>query len=96
MILHLVLFKLKPEVDAAKLDEMVAATRRELARISTVLSVKAGANVDPESDWPFFLVVEVESMEDLALYRDDPIHVDYVNAVIKPFTSERLGLDYSV
>ncbi|MFT4638449.1 MAG: hypothetical protein ACI8T1_001770 [Verrucomicrobiales bacterium] len=94
MIVHLVLFKLKPEVDEAKLEEMIQATRTQLAAISVVLDVRAGRNVDPSSDWPFFLSVEVESIETLAIYRDDPLHVAYVDQVIKPYTTERQALDY--
>jgi hypothetical protein len=94
MIVHLVLFKLKPEVDEAKLEEMIQATRTQLAAISVVLDVRAGRNVDPSSDWPFFLSVEVESIETLAIYRDDPLHMVYVDQVIKPYTTERQALDY--
>ncbi|MGY8686395.1 MAG: Dabb family protein [Verrucomicrobiales bacterium] len=88
------LFKLKPEVDEAKLEEMIQATRTQLAAISVVLDVRAGRNVDPSSDWPFFLSVEVESIETLAIYRDDPLHMVYVDQVIKPYTTERQALDY--
>jgi hypothetical protein len=94
VIVHLVLFKLKPEVDEAKLEEMIQATRTQLAAISVVLDVRAGRNVDPSSDWPFFLSVEVESIETLAIYRDDPLHMVYVDQVIKPYTTERQALDY--
>ncbi len=94
MIHHLVFFKLKPEVTDAKLEEIIRATRSQLTKIPEVLSVRSGRNVDSESEWPYFLAVEVESMEKLAIYRDDPQHIKFVEQVIKPNTAERLALDY--
>ncbi len=94
MILHLVLFKLAPEVDDARLEEMIRETESQLSRIDSVLSVRAGRNVEPEGEWPFFLEVVVASMEALATYRDDPLHVKYVAEIIKPYTTERKALDF--
>ena len=96
MILHLVFFKLTPEVDDAKLGEMIEATRSQLGAISHVRSVQSGRNVEPDGEWPFFLSVELESMEALEAYRVDPLHVAYVESVIKPFTTDRKALDFEV
>jgi hypothetical protein len=35
-------------------------------------------------------------MDKLALYRDNPIHVKFIEETIKPNTSERLALDYEM
>jgi len=94
MIHHLVLFKLKPEVDDDRLEWMMRETRMQLLKIPEVLSVRCGKAINDKIEWPFFLTVEVESLDKLELYRTDPIHVAYVEQVIKPFTTERLGLDH--
>lgn len=96
MIHHLVLFKLRPEVDDARLEWMMRETRIQLLKINGVLSVKCGRKIFPETEWPFFLVVECESLEKLRLYREDPIHVKFVEEVIKPYTTERLALDHEM
>lgn len=96
MIHHIVHFKLKPEVTPEKLEEMMRQTRSQLLKISEVLSVKCGKNIDPASEWKFFLAVDVESLEKLALYREDAVHIKYVEEVIKPNTYERLALDYEM
>ncbi len=71
-------------------------TRMQLLKIQVVLSVKCGKRILDDCDWPFFLCVDIESMEKLAIYRDHPIHLKFVEEVIKPFTSERLALDYEM
>jgi hypothetical protein len=98
MVHHVVLFKLKPELAHApeKLEEMMMNTRMSLLKIPEVLSVKCGKRIDPTNEWPFFIAVDFESMDKLTLYRDDPIHVKYIEDVIKPNVSERLSLDYEM
>ena len=94
MIQHIVLFKLAPAVTPEKLEEMIRSTRSQLTKIPEVLSVRAGHNVVPDSEWPYFLSVDVESMDKLAIYRDDPVHIKFVEQVIKPNTTDRMALDF--
>jgi len=96
MVHHIVLFKLKPDVTSEKLEEMMRQTRISLLKIDEVLSVKCGKNVDPQSEWAFFIAVDVESMEKLAIYREDAVHIKYVEEVIKPNTIDRVALDYEM
>ncbi|MCX6967928.1 MAG: Dabb family protein [Verrucomicrobia bacterium] len=96
MIYHIVLFKLNPEVTPEKLETMMRQTRTQLLKIGEVLSLKCGKNIDPKSNWNFFLAVEFESTEKLALYRDSALHLKYVEEVIKPNTCERLAVDYEM
>jgi hypothetical protein len=96
MVHHVVLFKLKPEVTPAKVEQMMMNTRMNLLKIPEVLSVKCGKRIDPRNEWAFFIALEFESMDKLAIYRDDSIHLKYVEEVIKPNISERLSLDYEM
>lgn len=96
MIHHLVLFKTSPDVDNDRVEWMMRETRIHLLKIPEVLSVKCGKQVDPTSEWSFFLSVDVESMEKLAIYRDDPIHIKFVEEVIRPFTTARMALDFEM
>ena len=96
MVHHIVLFKLKPEVTNDKVEMMMMNTRMMLLKIPEVLSIKCGKRIDPNCEWPFFIAVDCESMDKLALYRDDPIHLKFVEDIIKPNTTERLVLDYEM
>ena len=71
-------------------------TRMQLLKIPEVLNIKCGKKIDPECEWPFFLAADFESMDKLALYLEDPIHIKYVEETIKPNTSAVLKLDYEM
>ena len=96
MIIHIVFFKLKPEVNDAGLEKMIADTREQLGAIEVVRDVQAGKNVEADPEWPFFLSVTLDSMEALDVYRVDPLHVSYLDTVIKPLTSDRKALDFEL
>jgi hypothetical protein len=96
MVHHIVLFKLKPEVTPEKLEEIMMNTRMQLLKIPEVLSIKCGKRIDPANEWPFFLAVDFESMDKLAVYRDDPVHMKYVEEILKPNITDRLALDYEM
>ncbi len=96
MVHHIVLFKMRPELPPEKVEELMMQTRMQLLKIPVVLGVKCGKRIDPDCEWPFFLAVDVESMEKLAIYRDDPVHLKFFEETIKPNTIERLALDYEM
>ncbi len=96
MIHHIVLYKLKPEVTPARVEEMMMNTRMQLLKIQEVLSIKCGKRVDPELPWPFFIAIDFESMDKQAIFREDSIYIKFVEEVIKPNTSEYLALDYEM
>jgi len=96
MIHHLVLFKLKPEVDDEKIEWMMRQTRILLLKIPEVLNIKCGKPVAPNVPWPFFVSVDVESLEKLAVYRDAPNHAKFLEEVIDPHTTERIAIDYEM
>lgn len=94
MIEHIVLFKLRPEVDEKKVEWMLRETRMRLLKIPPVRGLRCGYSLDHSIEWPFFLLVELETVEKLDAYLNDPAHVRFVNDVIKPHTSERMVLDF--
>lgn len=96
MIHHVVLYKLKPETSEEKLEDMMMQTRMQLLKIPVVLNVKCGKRISRDCDWQFFLCCDFESTEKIAIYRDDPVYLKYMEEVIKPNTSERLALDFEM
>ncbi len=96
MISHLVLFKLKPEIDEEKIEWMMRETRIRLLKIPVVLGLRCGKRLDENLEWPFFLSIEVETLEKLALFREDPNHLRFVEEVLQPHITARLDLDYEM
>ena len=96
MVHHVVLYKLKPEVTPARVEDMMMNARMQLLKIQEVLSIKCGKRIDPEMDWPFFIAIDFESMDKYAIFREDPIYVKFMEEVIKPNTEDSLVLDFEM
>lgn len=96
MIHHVVYFQLKPEVDAAMVEEMVRSSRSLLLRIPEVLSVRSGRNLDPSSQWQLFVAIEANSMDKLKVTLDDPFHLKFVEKHIKPNTIGHFAMDFEM
>jgi Stress responsive A/B Barrel Domain len=96
MVHHLVLFKLKPEVTPARVEEMMMNTRMQLLKIPEVLSIKCGKRVNNEMPWPFFIAIDFESMDKYEIFREDSIFVKYEADIIKPNIAEALTLDFEM
>jgi hypothetical protein len=96
MVHHITLFKLKPEVTPARIEEMMMNTRMMLLKIPEVLSIKCGKRIDPELPWPFFIAIDFESMDKYGIFKEDPIHVKFMEEVIKPNTADSLSLDFEM
>lgn len=96
MVHHVTLYKLQPEVTPAKLEQLMMTTRMTLLKIPEILSVRCGKNIDPKSEWPFFVTLDFESMDKLAMTQDDAIYMKFVADVIKPHTAGKLTLNYEM
>ncbi len=94
MIEHLVLFNLKPEVDADKVEWMLRETRIRLLKIPVVRGLRCGSRIAAGPDWSMFLLAELDSVEKLGCYRDDPVQVRFFDEVIKPNATDWIALDY--
>lgn len=96
MIHHIELYKLRAEVTATRLEEMMMQTRMNLLKIPEVLAVKCGKKVDPKNEWPFFIAMEFESTDKFAAYKGDPLYLKFTEEVIKPNTTDKMVLVYEM
>ncbi|MEM7144468.1 MAG: Dabb family protein [Verrucomicrobiota bacterium] len=96
MVHHLVLYKLKPDVGEERLEDMIRKTRSQLLKVPEALSVRSGRRIEGEKEWGFFVAVDLESMDKLAAFQDDPVHVKFIEEVVKPNTTESLLVNYEM
>lgn len=96
MVHLVVLCKLQTHVTQEKLEEMARQARTALLKIPEALHVRAGKRIENDNTYPYFYSVDVESLEKLAMFRDDPHQVKFVEEVIKPNTRERLEMVYEL
>ena len=96
MLHHISLFKLKPEVTPARVEEMMMNTRMQLLKIPEVLSIKCGKRIDAAMPWPFFIAIDFESMDRYEVFCADAIYVKYMEEVIKPNVADAVNLDFEM
>jgi Stress responsive A/B Barrel Domain len=89
MIAYLCLCKLRPDVSSDEFENMMANTRIQLLRVPEILSVRTGKRINPDDDWPWFIYLEVESMDKLVIAQDDPHYIKFREDVLKPHISEQ-------
>ncbi len=94
MIDHIVFYKLRSDVDESRLEEMVRTTRSILLKIPEVLTVHSGRNVDPESEWPFFISFEVESLDKLRMVEEDGLFLRFLRDVVGPNTDSQEAFSF--
>jgi hypothetical protein len=89
MIAYVSLYKLKPEVSLETLEDMMSRTRMLLLRVPEVLAVKTGKRVNSHDSFDWFIYLEVESMDKLAICHDDPHYFKFREEVLKPHIADQ-------
>lgn len=79
MVKHLVLFKLKDEVPAAKKEAVMLEFKKAIealpAKISVIRKIEVGLNMNPGEVWNIALYSEFDTLEDVKFYAAHPDHV---------------------
>jgi hypothetical protein len=96
MVHHVALYKLQPDVAPETLDDMMRRTRSLLLKIPEVLAVRCGKRIDPESEFPFFVALDFDSLAKQAMFRDDPVYLKFLLDVVEPHTTECMAFDYEM
>ena len=89
MISYLCLYKLKPEITEERLENMMSSTRVLLLRVPEVLVVRTGKRIKTNDPWEWFVCLEVESLDKLAIAQDDPYYFKFREDVVKPAISDQ-------
>src|ERR1700733_3456185 len=96
MIAHINLFTLKPEVTPERLEEMMWVTRTTLLRIREVLHLNVGKRIKPEDPWHWFVGIEAESLDKIAMLQDDPYYFKFLEEVVRPSTDKQQVLIFEM
>ena len=96
MVHHIVLCKLRPEINDERVEWVMRQTRIRLLKIAEVRAIKCGKRIEFANQWRFFFAVDCESMEKLALSHQDAVYEAFVREVIEPNVSGQLALSYEM
>lgn len=96
MVLQVLLYKLRPEVEADTVDTLMRRARTQLLRIPQVLSVRAAKEMVPFSEWPFIVAIEFDTRAKQVIAHDDPFWLKFMQETMRPHVLEHLSLDYEL
>jgi hypothetical protein len=96
MVLQILLYKLRPEVEPEIVEDLMRRARTQLLRIPQVLSVRAGKEIVPFSEWPFVVALEFDTRAKQAIAHDDPFWLKFTRDTMSPHVLEQVNLDYEL
>ena len=96
MIIHFVLIRLKPDIDAPAADHFLKEAKNALSPIPTVqnLHIGKGMGVKADVDYPFSLVMEFEDELSLNAYQVHPEHQRFAKEILGPICEDKKIFDY--
>jgi len=84
MIAQLTLYQLKPGLPPERLEEMMWITRTTLLKIPEILALRTGKRIKPEDPYDWFVFIESDSLDKLAIAHDDPHYFKFLQEVVHP------------
>jgi hypothetical protein len=96
MVCQVSLFTLKPEVTSERLEEMMWVTRTTLLRIREILHLNVGKRIKPENPWDWFVSIETESLDKLAIAQDDAQYYKFLHEVVGESVDRREVLTFEM
>lgn len=96
MVLEVLLYKLRPEVQPDGVDDLMRRARSQLLRIPQVLSVRSGKEIVPFSGWPFVVALEFDTRAKQAIAHDDPVWLKFTHDTMGPHVLEQVSLHYEL
>lgn len=95
MLVHLVRFEFKPDVDSQQREAILTLARKKLAELPGVRHLLVGRSIKPDSEYDYALSMYFENEQALKTYRDHPDHVHFRDVEFFPFLKDVQGLDYA-
>ena len=100
MVKHINLWKYREDLTeaekAAVRQDMKEAFEALPGKIPGMISCVIRTELGPKSNADCMMECTFESMEALEAYRTDPRHMEIAVTKVRPYTIDRLGVDYEV
>lgn len=100
MIKHVILWKLSEELDGAEKETVKKNIKTELealnGKIEGLMDITVRAESLSSSNADLMLDSVFENEESLKAYQKNELHVNVANTFVRPFTIQRLCLDFEI
>lgn len=87
MVHYIALFRVGKDKDDDELEEMIRISRTCFHRVNEAHNFRSGRSIDPKDEFGFFISADFESLDKLAMFREDPNYLRFETEVIKPRTT---------
>lgn len=98
MVKHIILWKLHDTIPAAEKPAIRANAKAALeglvGQIDGLLELRLEIDGMPSSNADMLLVATLDSVEGLQGYQKSPVHNAVADRYVRPYTAQRLCLDY--
>jgi len=94
MICHVVLIRLRSDIDENRRSRFLRQAGEVLGPIPGVQNLRVGTNIKPANALPYCLVMEFESEKELQAYQVHPEHQRFLKDIIGPLVEEKQVYDY--
>lgn len=98
MVKHIILWKLKDGISDAEKSEIKKNAKNALeglnGKIDGLLEIHLRTEALPSSNADMMLISCFDNAESLAGYQKHPLHLAAANNFVRPFTGQRLCLDF--
>ena len=100
MLKHVILWKLDEKLSEAEKETVKLDAKRELeglvGKVPGLISMTITINGIESSNADMMLDSTLEDVDALDVYRDHPEHVRVADGFVRPYTVQRLCLDYII
>ncbi len=90
MVHFIALFRVGKASAEADLEELIRSSHTCFHRIAEAYNFRSGRNLDPKSEFAFFLSADFENRDRYLMFRDDPFFQRFENEVLKSKTTSRV------
>lgn len=100
MVKHIILWKLKEDISGAEKTEIMKNAKNALESLNGKIGGLKEIHLQTESlsssNADMMLVSSFDNAESLAGYQKHPLHISAADNFVRPFTEQRLCLDFEV
>lgn len=94
MICHVVLIRLRPQVNSARASSFLRQAREILGAVPGVRNLRVGKATKADHRLPYCMVMDFDGASDLESYQVHPEHQRFLKEVIGPIVEEKQVYDY--
>lgn len=88
MIHYIALYRVGKKTSDEDLEEMIRISRTCFHKVNEVHNFRSGRNVEPKSEFSFFISADFESRDKLLMFQEDPNYHRFLTDVVEAYAEE--------